>query len=123
VLVSVIFENVSLYCKFMNRACQKYHYSYNHKAHLFAAYLYVIIPIVMQIQHTINFTFGAYRDLFVRFNAFTDGLAGIFLHLYIIKFPVKKRREIIISTLQKTKKQTSMFSIIDYACKLNKTMI
>lgn len=59
-------------------------------AWLLAAYLNVIIAIVMQVKHTVNFTIHIDVNIVDTLNTFTDRLTGIFLHLNVVKFPAKE---------------------------------
>ena len=60
-------------------------------AHLMAAYLNVIIAIIMQVKHTVNLTIHTDVNVIDAFDSFTDSLACIFLHLNVVKFPGKKK--------------------------------
>lgn len=62
-------------------------------AWLLAAYLNVIITIVMQVKHTINFTIHVDVNIVDTLNTFTDRLTGILLHLNVVKFPIMKEIE------------------------------
>lgn len=59
-------------------------------AHLMAAYLNVIIAIVMQVKHTINFTIHTDVNVINTLDTFADRLAGVLLHLNVVKFPEKQ---------------------------------
>jgi hypothetical protein len=63
-------------------------------ARLMAAYLNVIIAIVMQIQHTVNLTVHRNVDVVDAFDTFADRLSGVLLHLNVVKFPVKEYFEV-----------------------------
>lgn len=56
-----------------------------------AAYLNVIIAIIMQVKHTVNFTVHTDVNVIDAFNAFADSLARILLHLNVVKFPAKNK--------------------------------
>lgn len=60
-------------------------------AHLMAAYLNVIIAIIMQVKHTVNFTVHTNMDVVDAFDTFADRLTGVFLHLNVVKFPARKK--------------------------------
>jgi hypothetical protein len=62
-------------------------------AWLLAAYLNVIIAIVMQVKHTVNFTIHIDVNIVDTLNTFTDRLTGILLHLNVVKFPAKEKKE------------------------------
>lgn len=55
-------------------------------------YFDVIISVIMQIQHAIDFTIATNMKVIRAFNSFADCLSCIFLHLYIIKFTVGKKK-------------------------------
>jgi hypothetical protein len=56
-----------------------------------AAYLNVIIAIVMQVKHTVNFTIHVNVNVIDTFDTFADRLTGVFLHLNVVKFPENKK--------------------------------
>lgn len=60
-------------------------------AHLMAAYLNVIIAIVMQVKHTVNFTVHADVNVVHTLNTFADRLSGVLLHLNVVKFPANNK--------------------------------
>lgn len=64
-------------------------------AHLITAYLYVIVPIVMQIQYTVNFTITTNMNVIDTFHALTDRLSSVFLHLNIVKFPIEEKEKLL----------------------------
>lgn len=58
-------------------------------AHLMAAYLNMIIAIVMQVEHSVNFTIHTDVNVVDAFDTFADRLAGVLLHLNVVKFPAR----------------------------------
>lgn len=60
---------------------------------LMAAYLNVIIAIVMQVKHTVDFTVHVYLDVIHTLDTFADRLTGILLHLNVVKFPAKNKKQ------------------------------
>jgi hypothetical protein len=64
---------------------------------LMAAYLNVIIAIVMQIKHTINFTIHTDVNVIDAFDAFAYCLSRVLLHLNVVKFPARKRKKINVN--------------------------
>ena len=57
-----------------------------------AAYLNVIIAIIMQIKHTVNFTIHTDVNVVDTFDSFADRLPGVLLHLNVVKFPAKEKK-------------------------------
>lgn len=58
-------------------------------AHLMAAYLNMVIAIVMQVEHSVNFTIHTDVDIVDAFDTFANRLAGVLLHLNVVKFPAR----------------------------------
>jgi len=50
------------------------------------AYLNVVIAIVVQIEHAIQFTISSNQQIIGCLDAFGDSLSCIFLHLYVVEF-------------------------------------
>jgi hypothetical protein len=60
-----------------------------------AAYLNVIIAIVMEVKHTVNLTVHANVNVVDALDTFADRLAGVLLHLNVVKFPGNEEKKII----------------------------
>lgn len=56
-------------------------------SHLWPPYLYVVIPVIMEIQDPIYLRISTNVNVFSILDAFTDGLPRVFLHLNVVKFP------------------------------------
>lgn len=65
---------------------------------LMAAYLNVIIAIVMQIKHTVNFTIHVDVNVVDALDTFADSLSGVLLHLNVVKFPAKSEKKAQMSS-------------------------
>lgn len=65
---------------------------------LMAAYLNVVIAIVMQIEYSVNFTIHVDVNVVDALDTFADSLSGVLLHLNVVKFPAtKKKRKVVVS--------------------------
>lgn len=61
-------------------------------SHLISAYLYVIVPVVVQIENAVDFAVGAHVQIVGAFHTLADRLAGVFLHLNVVELAAKTKQ-------------------------------
>lgn len=61
-------------------------------SHLRAAYLYVVVPVVVKVQHTINLRIPGHVELVCTLNTFADCLPRVLLHLNIVELAAKREK-------------------------------
>ena len=76
--------------------------------HLLHAHLNVVVSVVVQVEHPVQFGVTCYVQVLRCLQTFTDGLSCILLHLDIVEFSVKKKGD----TLDKVKKAKERTSVL-----------
>lgn len=51
----------------------------------------MIIPIVVQVEHTVDLAVVAHMDVVHILHAFARRLPGVFLHLNVVEFPAARK--------------------------------
>lgn len=54
----------------------------------------MIIPIVVQVEHTVDLAVVAHMDVVHVLHAFARRLPGVLLHLNVVEFPVGAEEEL-----------------------------
>lgn len=63
-------------------------------SHLRAAYLYVVVPVVVEVQHAVDLGVGGHVQLLCALHALAHRLAGVLLHLDVVELSADKRHKL-----------------------------
>jgi hypothetical protein len=62
-------------------------------AHLWTPYLYVVVPVVMQVEDPVYLRVAAHVQVVCILDAFTDGLSCVLLHLDVVELPETQHKQ------------------------------
>ena len=61
-------------------------------SHLWTPYLYVVVPVVMKIENSVDLRVSAHVKIFRVLDAFADSLPRVLFHLDVVELPAKQNK-------------------------------